>query len=1177
MNQLRLEMTGYWDRVIQGFSTHQGHLKEIYIKIQEFNTGQYSTTIPLTSMHTHFTDIRFYLVGSNRIKNRFRLLKIDRTYEEDVVISEDPTEYNKQQLQDLLTMIGNANKEGLSRVCSACGILGFIRFLHGYYIILITKKRKVGLIGTHVIYGIDDTTYVYIPTSYPKTNSPDFADETKYKGLFLGLDLTKDFYFSYTYDITRTLQFNMSRYFHTPLPQSIQRDSQNQNRIRLFYNEQFTWNHFLLENLVGQCQTWYWVLPIIHGFYVQDKIDIFGKGLDLILIARRSRHYAGARFLKRGINENGKVANDVETEQILQEPLAGNAKQATYTSFVQIRGSIPLYWEQDNSIMTPKPPIQMQRVDPFLGSTILHFQDLFRRYGSPVIILNLVKSNEKKPRESILRTEFTQAIDILNEMLPKEHQIHYQAWDFHQAAKSKDEDHMAYLDSFAQQSILKTGIFQSSKRLYSNFLRENYSTSSTESTSAFTLQDRGVISNSSGSIQISPKLTYTSVTGENNQTVEVSGLEQVGVVRTNCIDSLDRTNAAQFCIGKCALGYQLYSLGVIDTPSIDFNTGIVQVLIDMYEACGNQIALQYGGSELANTIKTYTKHSLSSQSRDIANAIKRYISNSFTDADKQHSINLFLGYFVPSKATERIPLWNLETDHYFHNKTDRHQHVLLSNTNWWEAPIKEFQKSSIIFNAISKASMISLMKSKRYFNEDNFYKPDSISFIDKHFSYRYNDPIRFRNQSSPLSILPNEYNYQQQPKQPKQVQQPLQPQQQQQQQQQQVQYSISNNQFQNQNQFNNNNSNNNNINVNNNINNNTNNNNNLNQQQMEGPDNRYDIKKWVLSLAKKSKPKIEPVKEEPPPKNPYHQRDTSRDGFVSFQPLKEFGITLGTHKSEEDIFNNYIHQTQLMKPIQYNPEEIYNLSYYNEYLSSVYELTPVQSSSSSSYFGGQKSPQPYLEPYQHIERYMSSGSVSSIGSSGYSLGGSSNTIKSPSSLPASPISKSSTPNSPMTKSYSSTYIPHSSVTNTTPSKKSPMPLPPSSPSTSSISPILLSSNNNNNNNHSSTNHHNNRSAFSRSMPVPPPPSKLIKSQSFNINNSGSSYLSNSSSSSSNHHHQTSEVTTKPTLSQVTKDDLKIFYYQTFLQSHQHTSLYPVPIDNVQTYTNYFDKIKEMNK
>jgi phosphatidylinositol 3,5-bisphosphate 5-phosphatase len=41
------------------------------------------------------------------------------------------------------------------------------------------------------------------------------------------------------------------------------------------------------------------------------------KKISLVLIARRSRYMAGPRYLKRGINEGGDVANFVETEQIV--------------------------------------------------------------------------------------------------------------------------------------------------------------------------------------------------------------------------------------------------------------------------------------------------------------------------------------------------------------------------------------------------------------------------------------------------------------------------------------------------------------------------------------------------------------------------------------------------------------------------------------------------------------------------------------------------------------------------------------------------------------------------------------------------------------------------------------------------------------------------------------------
>lgn len=58
---------------------------------------------------------------------------------------------------------------------------------------------------------------------------------------------------------------------------------------------------------------------------------------------------------------------------------------------------------------------------------------------------------------------------------------------------------------------------------------------------------------------------------------------QNGVARTNCIDCLDRTNAAQFVIGKRALGHQLHALGIISDTSIEFDTDAVNMFTHMYE------------------------------------------------------------------------------------------------------------------------------------------------------------------------------------------------------------------------------------------------------------------------------------------------------------------------------------------------------------------------------------------------------------------------------------------------------------------------------------------------------------------------------------------------------------------------------------------------------------------
>ena len=48
--------------------------------------------------------------------------------------------------------------------------------------------------------------------------------------------------------------------------------------------------------LTGTLASAYWVLPVIHGYYKQKRFSFFGRVLDLTLLARRSRHYAGTRY-----------------------------------------------------------------------------------------------------------------------------------------------------------------------------------------------------------------------------------------------------------------------------------------------------------------------------------------------------------------------------------------------------------------------------------------------------------------------------------------------------------------------------------------------------------------------------------------------------------------------------------------------------------------------------------------------------------------------------------------------------------------------------------------------------------------------------------------------------------------------------------------------------------------
>lgn len=114
-------------------------------------------------------------------------------------------------------------------VCSGCALLGFVRFLMGYYIVLITKERKAGQIGPCDVFGIEKTLMIPIfnSDSQKQQNSSIFKrilnlgggqsaidlqiakNEAKYLQIFQSIELTKDFFFSYTYNLTKNLQTNM--------------------------------------------------------------------------------------------------------------------------------------------------------------------------------------------------------------------------------------------------------------------------------------------------------------------------------------------------------------------------------------------------------------------------------------------------------------------------------------------------------------------------------------------------------------------------------------------------------------------------------------------------------------------------------------------------------------------------------------------------------------------------------------------------------------------------------------------------------------------------------------------------------------------------------------------------------------------------------------------------------
>ena len=78
----------------------------------------------------------------------------------------------------------------------------------------------------------------------------------------------------------------------------------------------------------------------------------------LTIIARRNRYFAGTRYLKRGISDEGNVANDVETEQIFEEISSSCPDKPIISSYLHIRGSVPIYWYQETTTLNIKPEVR---------------------------------------------------------------------------------------------------------------------------------------------------------------------------------------------------------------------------------------------------------------------------------------------------------------------------------------------------------------------------------------------------------------------------------------------------------------------------------------------------------------------------------------------------------------------------------------------------------------------------------------------------------------------------------------------------------------------------------------------------------------------------------------------------------------------------------------------------
>ncbi|KAG6513310.1 phosphoinositide phosphatase SAC3-like [Zingiber officinale] len=616
----------------------------------------------LQSFELYETQSKFYMIGRSKAKNFSRVLKIDRSEPSELNIDEDSTTYSEDECKELLNRIHEGNKStgGLKFVTNCYGIVGFVKFLGPYYMLLITERREIGAIFGHTIYAVAKSEIITLPNSTVQSNMTVSRDEYRYRKLFRTVDLTKDFFFSYSYHIMQSLQKNICE-SHTG---------------QMIYETMFIWNEFLTREIHNRVKSTLWTVDLVYGFFKQVKLAISGEDVWLTLIARRSRHYAGTRYLKRGLNFDGHVANDVETEQIIFKDIPGEMPKCV-TSVVQNRGSIPLFWSQETSKLNLKPDIILKKERDY-HATRLHFENLSKRYGNPIIILNLIKSVEKKPRESILRSEFADAIEFINKNIPEERSLKYLHWDLHKHSRSKAKNVLTLLGKVAVGTLKLTGFFycemipslrNEGDVRWPNFVMDdgndhscnNHSTSNSSNTTdtdeVDMIEDGSREDNSDTSGYEIAKIEDHSV----GHCLVKSLRCQQGVLRTNCIDCLDRTNVAQYAYGLAALGHQLHALNLAHLPSIHLDAALADDLMTYYETMGDTLSLQYGGSAAHNKIFSERRGQwkAATQSQEFFRTLQRYYSNAYMDVEKQAAIDLFLGHFQPQ--LDKPAIWDFNS------------------------------------------------------------------------------------------------------------------------------------------------------------------------------------------------------------------------------------------------------------------------------------------------------------------------------------------------------------------------------------------------------------------------------------------------------------------------------------------------------------------------------------
>nr|KJB76969.1 hypothetical protein B456_012G115300 [Gossypium raimondii] len=462
------------------------------------------------------------------------------------------------------------------------GVAGTIRLLAGTYVLVITSRKEVGSFLGFPVYRVESMKFLACNEALRFSNSQEKRDEAYFMSLLKTVEATPGLYYSYETDITVNLQRRcklMEAWTSKPLWKQA--------------DPRFVWNNHLLEELI-EYKLDRFIIPLLQGNILKlllyhafepiclsfqvTQLKLKSSPATFTLLSRRCTRRLGTRMWRRGANLEGDSANFIETEQLLE-------LEGFRCSSLQIRGSIPLLWEQIVDL-SYKPQLRIIQHEQTPQVVERHFNDLYQRYGETIA----VDLTDKHGDEGQLSAAYAEEM----QKLPN---VRYVSFDFH---------HVCGSSNFANLQVLYDKISE-------EFEKQGY----------FLIDKDGKILE-----------------------------EQRGIIRSNCIDCLDRTNVTQSYLAQKTLDIQLQRLGVFtSTEYISMFPEDYVKFRTLWAEQGDEISLEYAGTHaLKGDLVRYGKQTVAGFIKDGMSALSRYYVNNFHDGIRQDALDLVSGRYTVSKS-----------------------------------------------------------------------------------------------------------------------------------------------------------------------------------------------------------------------------------------------------------------------------------------------------------------------------------------------------------------------------------------------------------------------------------------------------------------------------------------------------------------------------------------------